>query len=372
MIKSLKQLAIIIFVVLIGILITSCGDMGTGPQYQSGPLIISGTIGGAGPSPSILSRSAMPDPSMVKRFTGTVQSDSTITGVLEDGDMMFRLTGVYDPSSKAFSMQAASSSMVFALTGKLNNSNTIIPSESQALLHVKDAEGHWETVSLGAMSSSGTTVSGSANVEEKLPMPQWTRGIWYDQFTGLIIAVTENAVTISDGETVLPQNVLEIEIKNEAIGSRVIEIITRAVYFDEDFGNSPVNYTSRFYIAEKWDSTLHSNIGSVKINDMFDYIEGDIGNKTLTEAESEMTGTRIFIAPFISNAVSGVIKEFDDVLTGGYSPMFTPNAAGTAAAKAAFKLGAIPTFMMALQYQMNSYFVPEAGKLTITGLDEFN
>ena len=365
--NKIKWLGIIAITAMIGIGMTGCGELsGTGDNS----IVISGTLGGSSPSPNLKSRSSYNPSADVKRFSGTVQSDNTIQGILEDGAMLFKLTGVYDPETKAFSMQAASSMIVFALTGKLDASNAVVPSESTAVLHVKEND-NWTTISLGNINPSKATVSGAVNQTDENITPEWARGIWFDQLTGLRITVSEKAISMTDGYLIVPFNILEIAIKTETQGSRSLELLTRAVLLDSEMDIEPINYTTRFYVAESWDAKLTSALGSVKLNEIFDFLGDDLGNKTLTEAQNMMVGAKMFIAPFCAQAGTGVI-DIEDFEMGGYSPLFTADNAGTAAARNATELKAIPTFFMALQPSMNNYFVPAVGELTITGLGDYN
>ena len=360
--------AAIVLTVIIGFGLGSCGE--TPSDTIDSRLVISGTLGGSGQLQNITARSSYDPSANVKKFSGTVQSDNSISGLLEDGDMLFKLTGVYDPETKAFSMQAASSMMVFALTGKLNASNIIDASESTAVLHVKE-DGNWKTISLGSINPSEATVSGTANQTDENITPEWARGIWFDQLTGLRIAVSEKAISMTDGYLIVPFNILEIANKTETQGSRSLELLTRAVLLDSEMDIEPVNYTTRFYVAESWDAKLISALGSVKLNEIFDFLGDDLGNKTLTEAQSMLAGKKMFIAPFCAQAGAGVI-DIEGFEIDGYSPLFTADNTGTAAARNATVLKAIPTFFMALQPSMNNYFVPAVGELTITGLGEYN
>jgi len=362
-----KLFAITALAVIIGFGVTGCGDS---PPPTGKALVISGTLGGSGQNPNIMARAYDPNQD-VKRFSGTVQKDNTIQGILEDGAMLFKLTGVYDPTTKAFSMQAASSMMVFALTGKLTSSNAIDASESTAVLHVKQGD-NWETIALGSIAPSNTTISGKANQTDENITPEWARGIWFDQLTGLKISVSEKAISMTDGYAIVPFNILEIANKIETTGSRSLEVLTRAVLLDPEMDTDPINYTAKFYVAESWDSKLSSALGSVKLNEIFDFLGDDLGNKTLTEAQSMLAGKKMFIAPFCAADGAGVITEFEDILVDGYSPLFTADSTGTAAARNATVLKPIPTFFMALQSKMNNYFVPAVGELTITGLGEYN
>ncbi|MCL2230608.1 MAG: hypothetical protein FWC01_05890 [Treponema sp.] len=360
-----KFFGFIAFAAIIGFTMTGCDPFAPDGFQQ---IVISGTLGGGG-SQNVMSRTAY-DPNAEKRFSGTVQSDNSIQGILEDGAMLFRLTGVYNPETKAFSMQAASSMMVFALTGKLTASNAIDPLESTAVLHVNQ-DGNWATISLGSITPSAAVVSGTANQTDENITPEWARGVWFDQLTGLRIAVSEKAISMTDGMVIVPLNILEISNKTETAGIRSLEILTRAVLFDPDMIAAPINYTSRFYVAESWDAKLAGALGNVKLNEIFDFLGEELGNTTLTEAQSMMTGNKMFIAPFCAQPGTGVMN-FDDYNVDGYSPMFTADSDGTVAAKNATALKPIPTFFLALQPSMNNYFAPAVGTLTVTGLDEHN
>ena len=173
---KLSVLCLIAMIVVIGFSITGC-NLGFPLNGNDDKIIIRGTLSQSeGMSRSISARTAR-NLGNSQRFSGEVKSDNTIEGLLEDGDMTFRLKGMYDPSGKMFSMHAASSMFVFSISGALNNNNNIDPIHTQAAVHVKDAvSGEWDTIPLNVMPSN-QNVGGSVNQTGGVETPAWSRGL---------------------------------------------------------------------------------------------------------------------------------------------------------------------------------------------------
>jgi hypothetical protein len=278
------------------------------------------------------------EPGATQTFNGVVQDDNTIEGLLEDGDMIFRLKGLYDPDTKMFSMQAASSVFVFSLTGQLTAANAIDPARSQASVQVKDNDGEWSTFSL-TINPGNQTVNGSVNQTGGAEIPAWSRGIWYDQLIGVKLVITENGITIVDNDGTV-QPIAIVELTN--INAGAIEVVARTILL----GANPIPYTARFYVANSWNSTLSAAIGNVRVGDLYNFIGGEMGNMTLSQAVGTMdAGDKMFITPFCAPAANANVIDVPGFTFNGFSPMFET----TAAAKLATNpLRAIPTFSLAL------------------------
>ena len=249
--------------------------------------------------------------------------------------MIFNLKGLYDPSTKAFTMQAASSSMIFSIAGKLNNSNSIIPDSSDATLEIKEGS-NWKTYDYN-ITPGNQTISGSANQPAADATPQWSRGTWYDQITGLKIVVTENSITVidpSDGE-VTPITIVEI-----TSNSSNAKLLARATLIGTN-----TRYTAMFYVANSFDTTLSSAIGSTTLGTLtFN------SDSTLISAKvgTLPTGTKMFVSPYCST--TNVITSSPDFVISGFSPMFTTVDSAKTAGNSNTNIKAIPTFTLALMH----------------------
>ena len=296
-------------------------------------LVISGTLTTDG----MMTRSSVAT-GAAQIFSGVVQNDNTIEGMLQDGDMIFRLRGLYDPDSKIFSMQAASSVIVFSLTGQLTAANAIDPAKSQASVQIRANDGEWSTISLN-IAPGDQTVSGTINQTGGAEIPAWCRGTWHDQLINVTLIVTENAITIVDYDGTI-QPITIVELTN--INAGAIEVIARTVLL----GDTPMPYTARFYVANSWNSTLSAAIGNVRLNDLYDFIGGELGAITLSQAVGTMgAGDKMFITPFCAPAANANVIDVPDITTNGFSPMFETTAAAKLATN---QLRAIPTFSLVL------------------------
>jgi len=327
----IRPIAIIV-ALLMGAAITSCNKNNDDEKIiDDEKIVISGTLSTGVAKSSSVALGA------TQKFSGVIQDNNTIDGLLEDGDMIFKLRGLFDPETKVFSMQAASSLFVFSLSGQLTDANAINPTKSQASVQVKGEDGEWITILL-YITPGNQTVNGSVNQTDGVEIPAWCRGTWYDQLINTMIVITENAITMFSGDEM--QSVTIVELYNNTGGS--LEIVARTILF----GATPIPYTARFYVANSWNSTLNSAIGSVKLNDLYNSIGGEMGNLTLEQAAGSMdTGAKMFITPYCAPVTNTNIIDVSGITTDGFSPMFETTAAAKLSTN---QLKAIPTFFLAL------------------------
>jgi len=330
---------------------------------SGGAIVISGTLSSGGtPSPNIMARSSARNVhGSSQSFSGEVQSDNTIVGLLQDGAMIFKLTGVYNPENKSFSMQAASSMFVFSLSGVLDLTNAIIPEQSQAALHVKDNSGEWETIALN-ISPANVSVEGQANQPDAEVTPAWARGMWYDQFFGGIVVITENAISVIMEDHVEAFTILEVETVND----NVVKILLRAALIDDH----PIIYTARFYVTRSsTDTNITTAFDGVSLKDVtFGMGKDELLSTALAGLPS---GSKLFITPYCSNDPGKVYTDDPYIMNGDYSPMFIREGhAVSDAMDNSNVLKAISSFTMVLMNQYHGTFEPPMGELTITGLDD--
>ncbi|MDR1930754.1 MAG: hypothetical protein LBQ44_09035 [Treponema sp.] len=113
---------------------------------------------------------------------GAVES-YPISGKLEDGSIIFNLTGVYEPEGKAFTLEAASSFIIFRVSGRLNNSNVIDTTKTEAAVLVKTGTnngGEWATIPCSIATSGGGEISGTVNAPPSSVngIPESLHGKW--------------------------------------------------------------------------------------------------------------------------------------------------------------------------------------------------
>jgi len=278
--------------------------------------VISGTLSGASANSM---RSAN-----LRKFSGEVQNDNSISGKLEDGDMVFNLKGQYDPDSKEFNMQAASSNTVFSIVGRLNADGNVDPTASQATVEVKSG-GEWNTIIL-EVNPSDVTISGAVNQSSATTTPTWSRGTWYDQLSEYAVVVTENTITIQSSNDIQVITIVEAE----EVGAGAVRLIARAILPNDS--SSLTAYTAKFYVADSFDATLNAALGNT-----------GMGGATISSLVGALgSGEKIFVAAYSDNNLNNVIPFA--FTTDGYSPMFKT----TAAAKAATNIRHIPSFTLAL------------------------
>ena len=107
-----------------------------------------------------------------------VDKVSALTGKLEDGDMLFRLSGTYNQSNKTYKVSAASSIIHYTINGSIAANGTHV---STATLAVKDGS-DWTTITVPV---NNTTVDITAtdygdDQIKTVGFPSQAEGLWYD------------------------------------------------------------------------------------------------------------------------------------------------------------------------------------------------
>ena len=281
------------------------------------------------------------NPATQKKFRGEVQSNNSIAGKLQDGDMIFNLKGQYDPGTKAFTMQAASSAIVFSISGKLTNSGNI--GSSHATVEVKGADNEWTTIVL-QVASSNQSVNGAANQTGGVSTPTWSRGTWYDWLTDSKIIVTENSITVIDAWMGEVQPLTIVELQN--VDANSARLLIRGITL-----GSPISYNARVYVSNALNPTHTTAYGSTTLEDL---ITGG-GGTTLAVAAAgvnALPGDKMFVSPYCSPSGAGVIVDDELKSTDNYYPMFETSAA----ARSAANLRAVFSFTQALKRTRNPQF----------------
>jgi hypothetical protein len=321
--------------------ITACGNKGdpTSPPNSPDPppsrKVISGTLSNGGINPS-LARTA--GPGTGQTFYAEIADNNTIDGKLEDDDLIYRLKGLYDPDTRGFSVQAKSSTIIFSLAGELTTSGTIDASKSQAKIMVKDASNEWTTIVVSIVPSTQTAISDTVTAVGGDSIPEDFRGRWTDLLTDLKFIVTENSITMKDGDDIQDLTVVEVT----GTGN------TRQLVFGGLYGEA--KYIGKVYVHKgtEPDTTLTTAIGSATMNDI---TWGSANDTTpLSTAISTLPGgTTIFVAPYCSND-SSKVSTTGIYPANGWSPLFTGTSATTNAKNVPdTNIKAISGFVMVLR-----------------------
>jgi len=303
----IRTIGIIALTAVIGFSMAACGG-GDGED----PIVISGTLGTGAQASISIARAAV---GATQIFRGEVQGDNSIAGKLEDGDMVFNLKGQYEPTTKAFTMQAASSVIVFSLSGKLNSSNAIDASASSATVSVKEGDA-W-TVTALSIAGSNQTISKTVTESGAAAMPSWSLGRWYDQvFGGVEVFVTENSITVF-ADKVYVSTVVEVETVE---AGKSFKVLFSGIEMVDNQSTPSYTYS---YVANSFDTTLSSAIGNVKLSDLAEWWK-DMGDPDISKAVEGMdaNAAKIFTTPYASNDSNKVLSTSGDFAFDGYSPYF--------------------------------------------------
>jgi hypothetical protein len=282
-----------------------------------------------------------------------VQDDNRIAGKLQDGTRVFKLEGLYDAATSVFTVQAASSDIVFSISGKLDDSNTLNTEASHAAVH-RRVDGEWATESL-AITADEQTVESGVNQTGGAALPAWGKGIWYDQMSGegVEFIVTDNAITYiltwsySGTQHSIVKDIAVVEI--EPVSAEAVNLIVRAPLFRYNLSTGNIIeetiYTARYYCANSFDTKLNDAIGNTTLASLG--VEGMPG-VTVAQAVSMLdSGDKVFVAPYCSDSEPEILDgETDDW---GYSPRFVGESA-TAHAKTAAVLRAFEGETFALMH----------------------
>jgi len=111
------------------------------------------------------------------RSARSVEDENALEGLLEDGDITFRLKGHYNSESGFFILSAASSFLRYSISGNFNSDEL-----GKAIVQIKTGD-NWTSVEVNVdISTNGSgKIKGSGKIEEDfsggIPENMW--GIWY-------------------------------------------------------------------------------------------------------------------------------------------------------------------------------------------------
>jgi len=130
------------------------------------------------------------------------ETDFSLDGLLEDGDITFRLKGSYNSETKTYTLSAASSFLRYIIYGEFDTSG--IATTGTATVQVNNnpldpASGEWTTTEI-AVTTTGTApeIDASGEIIDETPggIPANMRGIWRDASDASFYAMV-NAFSVS-------------------------------------------------------------------------------------------------------------------------------------------------------------------------------
>ena len=206
-----RSMALIAFVALAGFVISGC-DMGDGGGGGKGSLstknlTIAGKFHNGTKDVSFIAEAGSGARSIAGvRAIGA--SDFALAGYLEDGDIRFNLKGSYNTDTKTYSLSAASSIIIYSISGEFNNDGKAETGKSKAVVQVNNGS-TWTTHEV----SSITVVTNAAEIDDieaavqdddltpaaDAPgsIPLNMRGIWRDPYESSFYAlVNEYSVIV--------------------------------------------------------------------------------------------------------------------------------------------------------------------------------
>ena len=162
------------------------GPAGGGGGLETRSLVIAGTFNRGGGEAKF---SASTNPDDFRSVSRAIGSDEyELTGLLEDGDITFRLKGNYNSQTKTYTLSAAAEflGLRYTLTGKFKDNGTA--ETGKAVVQVRTGSGDsavWNTteVPVTASESAIEIEAPAENIIDDTPggIPVGWRGIWRDQ-----------------------------------------------------------------------------------------------------------------------------------------------------------------------------------------------
>jgi len=104
-------------------------------------------------------------------------TERELVGKIEDGDIIFNLSGVLDETDNRFFLSAGSSILIFQIVGTLNANGSI--TNAQATVKVKSGD-DWDvtTVPVTSVSSDVVSIDGNASNTQQAGFPSAWFGTW--------------------------------------------------------------------------------------------------------------------------------------------------------------------------------------------------
>ncbi|MDR2869157.1 MAG: hypothetical protein LBV04_01780 [Deferribacteraceae bacterium] len=155
------------------LIVVSCSDSGGGSGAQEMDVSISGTFNNTGKFVATSDLSAplgYAEPAATNTFE--------LKGKLEDGAIIFNLTGTYNSETGRYSLSAGSSMLVYQITGTLDT--TGVAQDATVSVNVNNNNGTWTKTTHNASGMGSTvTITGSENQTPAPSLPSKWFGTWY-------------------------------------------------------------------------------------------------------------------------------------------------------------------------------------------------
>lgn len=189
--NTIRILGIIALAAIIGFGMMACSDGGGGEKPGPGPgpdvntaFSISGTFkdtDGDVDAKFIATSTVQPSLSWSRSARAAADElvEVALEGLLEDGDITFRLKGSYNSETKIYSLSAASSKIRYSIAGDLSVANS-----SKAVVQVK-AGTDWIVIEIDSVNAStdgeAPSISESDDIEDELAngIPEEMWGVWW-------------------------------------------------------------------------------------------------------------------------------------------------------------------------------------------------
>jgi hypothetical protein len=189
----------IIFMIIIGLTMIACSDSGSSskpikPVDPNDVFTISGSFKDNSPDGVVnarfVAKDATADPMQSASLGRSVSSTKSISafsdddieipleGLLEDGDITFRLKGSYNTETTFYSLSAAGSFLRYSISGLSNSGEP-----GTAIVQI-NAGSQWISIQLDAtVTTTGTpdAIGGAGDIEDELSsgIPETMWGVWY-------------------------------------------------------------------------------------------------------------------------------------------------------------------------------------------------
>jgi hypothetical protein len=163
----MKSLVAIAIVAIMGISMAGCGET---PGGQDNGHLIMGKFSNQGAGIDAIFYADIAS----GRSARSVAAGQELTGKIEDGNIIFNLTGVYFSSDGTFVLSAGSSFLVYEISGTVT-SNGI--QETQALVKVLSGS-DWTIIEIPVIVVNEVDITGSASGEQSDGLPTNWHGVW--------------------------------------------------------------------------------------------------------------------------------------------------------------------------------------------------
>jgi len=247
--KVIKFLGIIAFAVIIGVSMTACNNGFLPEDKKNGDTFsVSGKFKRTGGN-EVQFKLAETGSNRSARSTAT--TSIIISGELEDGDIVFRLSGTYDSAENKYNASASSSMVRYSINGAFDSNGNSLGSTATLLVRDNINSDDWTAFSYVITESASVTISGDEYENDVTGgIPAFAQGFW--NFTEQSVSDgssssgnTGQNVTIYDSRLLLSQwtMVQDTVITNpdgtkdyDTFNATVIEAEDKKTHWDIIFG----------------------------------------------------------------------------------------------------------------------------------------